>query len=52
LQDWSQLPTNRPTYQIVAPGISAEDAAQIYLRCPKHGYTAYADGSVRKPDVK
>ena len=52
LQDWSQLPTNRPTYQIVAPGISAEDSAQIYLRCPKHGYAAYADGSVRKPDVK
>ena len=52
LRDWSQLTTNRPTYQIVAPGISVNDSTQVYLRCPKHGYAAYADGSVRKPDVR
>jgi hypothetical protein len=52
LRDWSQLPTTPPTYQVVAPGISANDSTQVYLRCPKHGYAAYADGSVRKPDVR
>ena len=43
LQYWSQLTTNRPTYQIVAPGASVNDSTQVYLRCPKHGYAAYTD---------
>ena len=50
--DWSHLNTNRLTYQIVSPGAPANSSTQAYLRCPIHGLAAYADGSVRKPDVK
>ena len=50
--DWSQLNTNHLTYQIVSPGAPANSSTQAYLRCPIHGLAAYADGSVRRPDVK
>lgn len=45
-KDWESLDQTNCSYEIIAPGMSAEDKTNAYFRCKIHGHLGFADGSV------
>jgi len=45
-KDWASLDQTNCSYEIVAPGLSADDITNVYFRCKVHGHLGYADGTV------
>jgi hypothetical protein len=45
-KDWASLGPTNCSYEIVAPGMSADDTTNVYFRCRLHGHLGYADGTV------
>jgi len=45
-KDWASLAPTNCSYEIVAPGMNADDTTNAYFRCKLHGHLGYADGTV------
>jgi len=45
-KDWASLAPTNCSYEIVAPGMNADDTTNVYFRCKLHGHLGYADGTV------
>ena len=44
--DWSAFTAENCTYEIVAPGMRAEETNRVFLRCTIHGHLGYSDCTV------
>jgi hypothetical protein len=45
-KDWTSLDPTNCSYEILAPGMRADDTTNVYFRCKIHGHLGYADGTV------
>lgn len=45
-KDWESLDQTNCSYEILAPGMSADDKTNAYFRCKIHGHLGFADGTV------
>ena len=46
--DWSSLTPAHVSYEIVSPVPRANEAQEVYARCPIHGSACFVDGSVQQ----
>jgi hypothetical protein len=45
-KDWTSLGATNCSYEILTPGMNADDTTNAYFRCKVHGHMGYADGTV------
>jgi hypothetical protein len=45
-KDWESVSRSNCSYEIIAPGKSADDRTNAYFRCKIHGHVGFADGTV------
>ena len=43
--EWSAFTPENCTYEIVAPGMRADETNKVFLRCTIHGHLGYSDGT-------
>lgn len=43
---WTSFTTNNCSYEMLRPGMAANDFTNAYFRCPIHGHLGFADGTV------
>jgi hypothetical protein len=43
---WESVDQTNCSYEIIAPGMSADDRTNAYFRCKIHGHVGFADGTV------
>jgi hypothetical protein len=45
-ESWAEFTPQNCTYEILAPGMRADDTNTAYLRCTIHGHLGYSDSTV------
>lgn len=43
---WTSFTTNNCSYEMLRPGMAANDFTNAYFRCSTHGHLGFADGTV------
>lgn len=41
--NWQSFAATNCSYELITPGLRKGDTNSVFLRCPIHGYTGYAD---------
>ena len=45
-EDWSSFTPTNSSYEIVSPGMRADETNRVFLRCTVHGHLGYGDTTV------